>query len=62
MLLMHRTFGGFQFGARYTCDLLPYAAAYFAFSDRKRMNVFEWAVLTFAAVFAVYGAAQILLS
>ena len=62
MLLMHRTFGGFQFGARYTCDLLPYAAAYFAFSDRKRMNVFEWAVLAFAAVFAVYGAAQILLS
>ena len=62
MLLMHRTFGGFQFGARYTCDLLPYAAAYFAFSDRKHINAFEWALLAFSAVFAVYGAAEILLA
>ncbi len=27
-LLAHRTFGGFQYGARYAVDLLPYAALY----------------------------------
>ena len=28
LLLSHRTFGGFQFGARYAVDLIPYAFAY----------------------------------
>ena len=30
LLLTHRTFGGFQFGARYAVDLIPYAFAYLA--------------------------------
>lgn len=37
LLLMHRTFGGYQFGARYTCDLLVYAVIYFS-NSRKRIS------------------------
>ncbi|MBQ7519555.1 MAG: hypothetical protein IJU12_04480 [Clostridia bacterium] len=62
LLLLHRTFGGYQFGARYTCDLLPYAALYLALPGHsRRMRGIEGALLIFALVFAVYGAAQILL-
>ena len=62
LLLLHRTFGGFQFGARYTCDLLPYAAAYLALPGHARhMRGIEKAVLVFAAAFAVYGSLEILL-
>ena len=62
LLLLHRTFGGFQFGARYTCDLLPYAALYLALPGHaRRMRSAETALLLFAAVFAVYGAANVIL-
>lgn len=62
LLLLHRTFGGYQFGARYTCDLLPYAAMYLALpGHRRRMAAAELFILVFAAVFAVYGAASTLL-
>ena len=60
LLLLHRTFGGFQFGARYTCDLLPYAALYLALDGHaRRMHVAEICVLITAFAFAVYGAATI---
>lgn len=56
-LLLHRTFGGYQFGARYTCDLLPYAALYLALPGRKRrMTLPELLLLIAALAFAVYGA------
>lgn len=56
LLLMHRTFGGYQFGARYTCDLLPYAAAYLSQPGRsRRMHVYEAMVLIAAFAFSVYG-------
>ncbi len=59
-LLLHRTFGGFQFGARYTCDLLPYAALYFALPGRRRrMTVPEALILLSALGFAIYGACAI---
>ena len=62
LLLLHRTFGGYQFGARYTCDLLPYAALYLALPGHgRKMRIGEVFVLIFACVFAVYGAAVILL-
>lgn len=62
LLLMHRTFGGFQFGARYTCDLLPYAALYLALDGHaRRMRAIECCVLLFSLAFAVYGAATVLL-
>ena len=62
LLLLHRTFGGYQFGARYTCDLLPYAAMYFALPGHPRaMLLGEKLLLISAAGFAVYGAAATLL-
>ncbi len=62
LLLLHRTFGGYQFGARYTCDLLPYAALYLALPGHRRaMRLGEGLLLIFACAFAVYGAAVILL-
>lgn len=62
LLLLHRTFGGYQFGARYTCDLLPYAALYLALPGHcRKMRFGEAMVLLFACAFAVYGAAEILL-
>ncbi len=62
LLLLHRTFGGYQFGARYTCDLLPYAAVYLTAAGRqRRIHAIEIAVLIFAFAFSVYGAAEMLL-
>ena len=59
-LLLHRTFGGYQFGARYTCDLLPYAALYFALPGRiRRMTIPEVLLLISALGFALYGACVI---
>lgn len=61
-LLLHHTFGGFQFGARYTCDLLPYAAAYLALDGHKRKILIPEAILLIAACgFAYYGYTLILL-
>lgn len=59
-LLLHRTFGGYQFGARYTCDLLPYAAVYFSLPGRKRRITIPEALLLLSALgFAVYGACAV---
>lgn len=59
-LLLHRTFGGYQFGARYTCDLLPYAALYLSLPGRRRrMTVPEGLLLLSALGFALYGACAI---
>ena len=56
LLLLHRTFGGYQFGARYTCDLLPYAALYLALDGHsRRMHVPEAMILIAAFAFSVYG-------
>ncbi len=61
-LLLHRTFGGYQFGARYTCDLLPYTALYLALPGRcRRMRLPEWLLFIAAFGFSLFGAATILL-
>lgn len=56
MLLVHKTFGGWQFGARYTVDLLPYVLWYFV--RCRRMQPKRWEVLLglFAVMFNTYGA------
>lgn len=56
LLLSHRTFGGFQYGARYAVDLIPYAALYLAV-DRTGD---KWTkplviVMTLGLALAVYG-------
>ena len=62
LLLLHRTFGGYQFGARYTCDLLPYAALYLALPGRKRkMHTLEAMVLITSMGFSIYGFINVIL-
>lgn len=62
LLLTHRTFGGYQFGARYTCDLLPYAALYPIVSDSKwKFTLPDALLFIFSVCFSIYGAAVVLL-
>ena len=62
LLLMHRTFGGYQFGARYTCDMIPYAVLYLCLPGRRRsLRVWEWCLLAAAIGFCVYGTASMAL-
>ncbi|HWQ59309.1 MAG TPA: hypothetical protein VN540_09850 [Clostridia bacterium] len=60
-LCAHKTFGGWQFGARYTVDMLPLALAYFLLSPRAgegepRLRNWEKAAAYFGILFNVYGA------
>ena len=60
LLLLHRTFGGFQFGARYAVDLVPYFVCY-ACSDRGARSLYpwEWALGLAGIEFALYGVARV---
>ncbi len=53
---MHRTLGAWQFGARYTCDLLPFAYMFLAKRGPKRVADWELLIGGLAIVFNVYGA------
>ena len=60
LLLTHRTFGGYQFGARYCIDLLPYAFLYRLLQkEKKAAPVWEWVLLGAGFVFCVYGTLQV---
>ena len=60
LLLLHRTFGGLQFGARYTVDLVPYAVLYMTLGGDRRLFKAEWPLyaayvaLSAAGVWAVH--------
>lgn len=55
LLMMHKTLGGWQFGARYTVDLLPYAL-FTLLEDRvARPNKAELLLGAGAVLFNVYG-------
>ncbi len=56
MLLMHKTFGGWQFGARYLCDLIPMMLLYCVYW-RERTRAWEYPIMIFAMAFNIYGAA-----
>ena len=55
-LLLHKSFGGFQFGARYTLELIPYAVAMLHFSPRRAPRAWETAVFALAILFNAVGA------
>jgi hypothetical protein len=55
LLLIHKTFGGWQFGARYLCDLIPMMML-FQLRGRKRRMHWETAIGSFAIAFNLYGA------
>ncbi|MDO4492942.1 MAG: hypothetical protein Q4C53_03535 [Clostridia bacterium] len=56
-LLMHRTFGGWQFGARYLVDLFPCLLLLLlpSFKEKSPRN-WELVLAAFAVVFNLYGA------
>lgn len=54
LLLLHRTFGGLQFGARYAVDLVPYYAAYLC-ADERALRRWEIVLMLAGAAFALYG-------
>jgi Gpi18-like mannosyltransferase len=56
-LLIHKTFGGWQFGARYMIDLIPFVVLYIVKNIRDReIRLWEKAVAIFAVMFNAYGA------
>ena len=60
LLMLHKSFGGFQFGLRYTADLIPCALAYFVLSGRhRRVRWGEAALMAAALVFFVIGALSV---
>ncbi|MBE5776836.1 MAG: hypothetical protein E7326_04960 [Clostridiales bacterium] len=62
LLLLHRTFGGFQFGARYCADLIPYAFFYQLMrAERKEMPVWQLCVLGVLFLFTLCGSMLIYL-
>ena len=60
LLLLHRTFGGFQLGARYAVDLIPYSFFYLLLTpNKKRIHWAEAAFLAAALLFTLIGATQV---
>ena len=59
-LLFHRTFGGFQLGARYAVDTVPYTFFYLLLSpEKKKPHWAEIVFLTAALFFTCLGIAQV---
>ena len=54
LLLMHKTFGGWQFGARYLCDLIPMLLL-FELRGQKDTPAWEAAIGIFAIAFNIVG-------
>lgn len=54
LTLMHKTLGGWQFGARYLCDLVPMLLL-IQLRGRDRLTAWEGAIGAFAIAFNVYG-------
>ncbi len=56
LLLLHRTGGGFQLGARYAVDLVPYSLMYLGVkTDKRDVNCWESAWLTAGFVMMLIG-------
>lgn len=56
LTLMHKTLGGWQFGARYLCDLVPMLLL-IELRGRDRVTAWERAIGLFAIAFNLYGTA-----
>jgi hypothetical protein len=56
LLTMHKTMGGWQFGARYTVDLIPYVLLYTLFNVDIKVEKRTVFIGVFALMFNVYGA------
>lgn len=59
-LLLHRTFGGYQLGARYMVDLIPYALFYLLLTpEKKKMHFAEGLVLFLGLIITCWGITQV---
>jgi hypothetical protein len=56
LLCMHKTLGGWQFGARYTIDMIPMVFLYLLLSKKARPTRIEFIIGTVAIMFNIYGA------
>lgn len=54
-LCMHKTLGGWQFGARYTCDFLPFVLLYIADKGPARLSHWELCLGGIAVALNAYG-------
>jgi hypothetical protein len=55
LLCIHKTLGGWQFGARYTIDMIPMVFLYLLLSKKARPSRYELAIGAFAVMFNIYG-------
>lgn len=55
LLLLHRTFGGVQFGTRYLIDLIPVLMV-FTLSEKDRLSLADWLLMIWGIAFNFYGA------
>jgi len=55
LLCVHKTLGGWQFGARYTVDMIPMAFLYLLLSKKERPSRVELMIGAFAVMFNLYG-------
>ena len=61
MTCAHRTMGAWQFGARYTVDLIPYALLFFARKRRSaNVGIGSWTLCVSGVLLNVYGAIYML--
>lgn len=54
LLLLHKSFGAWQFGTRYLVDLLP-AMGWFVLNQKTPIRISEGALMLFGVVFNAYG-------
>lgn len=54
-LLLHRTFGGYQYGARYAVDLIPYAVLLLMYREKKTIHIAEAGVMLLGLALSIYG-------
>jgi len=62
-LCLHRTLGGWQFGARYTVDLIPFVLLAEGWSEdgaRRVLRDWDWLLCALAVLFNAYGAVYML--
>ena len=55
LLCLHKTLGGWQFGARYTVDLLPMALGCLFTLGKWEIESYEYALMGFGIAFNFYG-------
>ncbi len=59
LICLHRTLGGWQFGARYTCDFLPFVfLGFLLLKDKSKIKLdrFEIVCIIFGIILNIFGA------